>query len=77
MNPVTFNYLEDEPDQPSRYGLIAQELEMVLPDLVTNWNGKLAVNYTELIPPLIAALKGMQQQLAQLQREIDALKSTD
>ena len=68
MNPVTFNYLEDPIEQPSRYGLIAQELEMVLPDLVTKCNGKLAVSYTELIPVLISAIKGMQQRIDALER---------
>lgn len=41
------------------YGLLAQELETVFPNLVSQVGDVKAVNYTELIPVLI---KGMQQQ---------------
>lgn len=50
-----------EPNQvmeKTHFGLIAQELQEVFPDLVyENDNGYLSVNYTELIPILVQAIK--------------------
>jgi len=51
------------------YGLIAQEVEHVIPELVgTNASGFKSVAYGNLIPLLIEALKAQQA-------EIDELKS--
>ena len=52
----------------SSYGVIAQELEEILPDLVTNGEVK-SVNYNGLIGVLIEAVK-------ELKKEIEELKST-
>ncbi len=51
------------------YGLIAQELQKVYPELVyKDGNGYLGVNYTELIPVLIQSIK-------ELKQEVDYLRS--
>ena len=51
------------------FGLIAQELQNVYPELVyKKSNGYLAVNYTELIPVLVQSIK-------ELKAEVDVLKS--
>lgn len=65
MRGVTFNWKED--DRPS-VGVIAQELEKVIPELVTIHNDKKSVNYDGLIGVLIEAIK-------ELKQEIDDLKS--
>ena len=50
------------------YGLSAQELQQIYPDLVTEQqNGYLAVNYVELVPILIRSIQ-------ELKTEIDDLK---
>lgn len=55
--------------QKTHFGLIAQELQEVYPNLVyENRNGFLSVNYTELIPVLIECIK-------ELRTELDAFKS--
>ena len=52
-------------------GLLAQELEKVYPELVTtNAEGFKAVNYAQLTPVLIEALKAQQQQLDALRAEL-------
>jgi hypothetical protein len=57
--------------QKTHYGLVAQEVQELYPELVyTNGEGRLAVNYTELIPVLIEAVKGQQVQINQLQKKI-------
>ncbi|MHB9055527.1 MAG: tail fiber domain-containing protein [Paludibacteraceae bacterium] len=56
--------------QKKQYGLIAQDLQKLYPDLVyENDNGYLSINYTGLIPILIQSIK-------ELKGEIDLLKSS-
>lgn len=58
-------------------GLIAQEIEMVYPELVSlDANGNKAVNYIGLIPVLIEALKEQQQQILKQEEYFSALKSS-
>lgn len=59
------------------YGLIAQEVEAVVPDLVlTNdsTQGKM-LSYTGIIPLLIEAIKELSAQVDDQKQQIDALKS--
>ena len=56
-------------------GFIAQELEKVLPHLVaTGQNGDKAVNYMELMPYLVEAIKEQQNLIKDQQVQIDELK---
>jgi len=56
------------------YGVIAQDIENVLPGIVMEHNGEKAVAYTEIIPVLIEAMKEQQNQIEKQQMEIDDLK---
>jgi hypothetical protein len=57
--------------QKKHYGLIAEDLQKLYPDLVyEGTDGFLGVNYTEIIPLLIQSIK-------ELKGEIDQLKSVD
>ena len=59
---------EDSGDTRTHYGVSAQELRQLFPDLVEEGqDGYLAVNYQELIPMLICSVQ-------QLQRELDELR---
>ena len=50
--------------EKTHYGLVAQELQQVYPDLVyENDNGYLSVNYTELIPILLQSIKELKAQV--------------
>lgn len=56
-------------------GFIAQELEKVLPHLVaTGSDGSKAVNYMELMPYLVEAIKEQQNQIKEQQSQINELK---
>ncbi|MBQ6063612.1 MAG: tail fiber domain-containing protein, partial [Prevotella sp.] len=53
--------------EKTHFGLVAQELQEVYPDLVyENDNGYLSVNYTELIPILIQSIKELNAKVEQL-----------
>jgi hypothetical protein len=56
-------------------GFIAQELEQVYPELVTTKeNGFKAVNYAQLVPVLVEALKEQQAMLEDLQARVTELR---
>lgn len=62
-------------DKSIHYGVIAQEIQTILPDLVIeDDNGYLGVNYTELIPLLIGAVQEQNKQIVELQNEVKSLK---
>lgn len=80
LRPVSYNFVGEQAVKNAAYnqftgynaemGLIAQEVEEVLPNLVfTDEEGRKLINYTALIPALIDAVKTLQQ-------EVDALKNS-
>ena len=68
---VSFDWKEYK---QSSLGVIAQDVEKVLPELVSENDGKKAVNYNGLIGLLIEAVKEQQQQINTLRQEIEELK---
>ncbi|WP_062703143.1 tail fiber domain-containing protein [Chryseobacterium indologenes] len=58
-----------------QYGLVAQEVETVLPNIVnTDNDGYKSVNYNELIPLLLETVQEQGKKINELQREIQILK---
>jgi hypothetical protein len=72
INGVTFNWnelAEDKDTTIREAGVIAQEIQAVLPEVVTERdNGYLAVRYEKIVPLLIEAIK-------ELRAEIENLKA--
>ncbi|MDE1466055.1 tail fiber domain-containing protein [Spartinivicinus poritis] len=59
-----------EPTNTEEYGVIAQDIQQVFPELVTTHeSGYLQVNYTGLIPVLVEAVKELKQEVEDLKRE--------
>ena len=61
-----------------QYGLIAQEVELLAPDLVGqrrmyNETYKL-IRYEKIVPILVSAVQEQQEQIEELKREIKSLK---
>jgi hypothetical protein len=62
--------------QKMHYGLIAQEVKEIYPDLVySNTEGTLAINYTELIPLLIESVKELKAEIDELKADQEAIGS--
>jgi len=61
LNPVSFEWVERMKLRGGDvYGLIAQEVEKIIPQIVrerSNGNGTLTVEYKELIPWIISAIQ--------------------
>jgi hypothetical protein len=63
--------------QPVRYGFIAQEMENVIPEVVTTLpDNTKALEYTDLIPVLVEGIKYQAMQLQNLQDQINTCCST-
>jgi hypothetical protein len=65
---------KDSADQGVHFGVIANDLKQVLPNLVDGEPGKMMVAYTELIPVLIQAIKEQQAQIEDLKKIISEKK---
>lgn len=63
---VPVNYYTDDPNllEKTHYGLIAQELQSIYPDLVYEGvDGYLSINYMEIIPILIKSIQELKTEL--------------
>jgi len=78
LNPVTFEFINEKYGPGQQYGLIAQEVEKILPELVKENNGYKSVSYgLEIEMLLLKSIKEMANEIEQLQeenKEIELLK---
>ncbi|MCP9494026.1 MAG: tail fiber domain-containing protein [Pyrinomonadaceae bacterium MAG19_C2-C3] len=72
LRGVTFNWKPElQKDSRLQIGFIAQEVEAVLPELVTtDENGYKSVSYANAVPVLVEAVKQQQEQIEQFQNQI-------
>ena len=77
INGVEFDWIEDEPVHGNKghdIGVIAQEIEQILPDAVqTRESGMKAVKYEKVIPLLIEAIKEQQKQIEELKQLLNGI----
>jgi hypothetical protein len=60
-----------------QFGLSAQEVEMVFPELVSrSTDGYLRMNYVELIPVLVEAIKEQDAEIELLRKELDQIRQS-
>jgi hypothetical protein len=72
LNPVAYNWKEDG---KSDEGLIAQEVEKIVPNAVSqNDDEYYEMDYSKLVTPLVKAIQEQQTQINALQSEINTLK---
>ena len=77
LRPVTWHWKPDMHDSKDlQYGFIAQEVEDVIPNLVTEgtWRDgstKKFLNVHDMVPYLVEAIREQQIQIASLQTELD------
>lgn len=75
MRGVSYNRTDQE-DKSKKVGVIAQEIQKVLPEVVTeNGDGMLGVSYGNIVGVLIEAIKEQQKQIDELKARLDG--STD
>ncbi len=71
FNPVMYSYKNDM-SHKKHYGILAQDVEKVFPELVENNNisGYKTVNYQELLPIMLAKMKKMQNEIDELKQNV-------
>ena len=81
LKGITFEWkekvIEKEPGkryknlEGTKHGFIAQEVEKTLPSLINNEKPYKSLNYIEIIPILVEAMKEQQKQIDELKRKIN------
>ena len=67
--------MKNDTEQKQKIGLLAQEVQKVFPELVSeDNNGMLAVNYQALVPVLINALKEQENNYNELEKSLEILE---
>jgi len=75
INGIKFTWKDPEISTDEQVGVLAQEVEQVLPQAVsTNDEGNKMISYASLIPLLIEAVKEQQKTIETLQAELAAIK---
>jgi hypothetical protein len=77
LRPVSYEW-KDQIDGQSNLGLIAQEVEPIIPELIAkakDENGMLSLNYVGLVPVLIKAIQQQQTSLEKKDAEIASLNA--
>lgn len=78
LNPIHFRYKHEGQSGRRHFGVIAQEVEGVLPNLIEHSHfGYLTVNYQEMIPLILAKLRDMQEQVDDLREYIRTQEEMD
>lgn len=77
LKGVSFKWKDEENGIGEDIGLIAQDVEKIYPEIVSTdeKTGLKAVQYSNLVAPLIEAIKEQQQQINELKNEIEILKN--
>lgn len=76
LNPVSFEWKSGIGGTGTKYGFIAQEVQAVIPDIVsTDQSGTIGIDTVSLIPFLVKSIKEQQETIEQLRSEIQFIKT--
>jgi hypothetical protein len=77
LQPVSWEWKNKTMGTERQLGLIAQDARKEIPEMVSGneQTGTLSINYTELIPVLVNAIKEQQMQIEQLKKKVIALEN--
>ena len=67
--------MKKDENKKQKIGLLAQDIEKVFPELVSESHGVKSVNYQGLVPILINALKEQDEKMKSQQSQIDELRA--
>ena len=73
LRPAKYKYIKPDPSLPEA-GFIAQEVEELFPEAVTERNGKKAIYYSHFGVIAVKAIQEQQEQIEQLQDEVVRLR---
>ena len=70
LNGVYFNWTDHERSAKRNIGLIAQNVQLVVPELVNDSDEYLSVNYSQMVAVLIGAIQEQQKQIDELKAKL-------
>ena len=71
LNPVQYHFNQQNDTEHKHFGLIAQDVQDILPELVgVGGDGKLTLSYIELVPILVNGIREQQQMINDQQRSL-------
>lgn len=75
LRPVSYDWITN--GNGSKIGLIAQEVREIVPEVVVGNEQEelLGMNYAELVPVLINAIKEQQKQIEKIERKVEAIEN--
>jgi len=75
LQPISYNW-KDTSNKENKIGLIAQDVQKLVPEVVIGdeTKEKLGMNYAELVPVLINAIKEQQKQIDDLKKQVEKLQ---
>ena len=69
-----YNWIDSSRGEELQTGVLAQELEEVMPELIsTGEDGMKKVNYSGMIPYLIEAIKSQQKKITELESRLEKM----
>jgi len=71
MKPSTFNFIADE-EKKKIHGFIAQEIQEIVPESVTNNDELLSMDYGRITPILVAALQDAFKEIEELKNKLES-----
>jgi hypothetical protein len=84
LKPITFQYndkykeLNPHKDDRNNFGLIAQQIEKILPEIIYPvYGGFMGVDYVALIPILIKAVQEQQRLIDDLRKDLEYYKNSN
>ena len=76
LNPVSFEWKSGIGGTGTKYGFIAQEVQEIIPDIVSiDSSGTIGLDTVSLIPFLVKSIKEQQETIEQLRAEIQFIKT--
>ena len=76
LNPVSFEWKSGIGGTGTKYGFIAQEVQAIIPDIVsTDSSGTIGIDTVSIIPFLVKSIKEQQETIDQLRAEIQFIKT--
>ena len=76
LNPVSFEWKSGVGGTGTKYGFIAQEVQAIIPDIVsTDSSGTIGIDTVSIIPFLVKSIKEQQETIEQFRAEIQIIKN--
>jgi hypothetical protein len=76
LNPVSFEWKSGVGGTGTKYGFIAQEVQAIIPDIVsTDSSGTIGIDTVSIIPFLVKSIKEQQETIEKLRAEIKFIKT--